>query len=65
MFGGGVGLKADATVTAVGEMTETQNKIEQHKELWAGRGPWLILIPTERLSLYDPDGYKQRFDDPQ
>jgi len=46
-------------------MLGTQVRIDQHQQFWEGRGPCLILIPAERLSLYDTDGYARRFENPE
>ena len=50
----------------------TQQKIEQHKAFWRGEGPCLILVPPGRdmdqiwqVQIYDTEGYRRRFYDPQ
>lgn len=43
----------------------TAEKIEMHKAFWAGRGPSLILVPTNEMPLYDVDDYRERFYAPE
>ena len=40
-------------------------KIESHRRFWEGKGPPLLLVPTEFGPLYDPTGYDRRFADPE
>jgi hypothetical protein len=40
-------------------------KIEAHRRFWQGDGPCLILVPAARNTLYDLEGYPDRFHDPE
>jgi hypothetical protein len=40
-------------------------KIESHRRFWEGKGPSLLLVPTESSPLYDTTGYDRRFADPE
>ena len=42
-----------------------KERIEQHARFWRGEGPSLILIPPCEQEMYDLDGYRTRFRDPQ
>jgi len=39
--------------------------IERHRRFWEGKGPSLLLVPTESGPLYDTTDYDGRFADPE
>lgn len=44
---------------------EIQAKLQDHARFWRGEGPSLILVPVAERDLYDLDGYRERFADPE
>lgn len=42
-----------------------KTKIESHRRFWEGKGPSLLLVPTESGPLYDTVNYDQRFNNPR
>jgi hypothetical protein len=40
-------------------------KIESHGRFWEGKGPSLLLVPTESGPLYDTENYDKRFNNPR
>lgn len=42
-----------------------KEKIQQHRNFWAGQGPSLLLLEAEDQPLYDTADYRRRFLNPQ
>jgi len=40
-------------------------KQQAHERFWRGEGPCLILIPAPGPGMYEPQGYRERFEDPR
>ena len=41
------------------------DKRQAHERFWQGEGPCLILIPPPEPDMYEPAGYRERFENPR